>query len=299
MVTADGFVKILDFGLAKLRADGSGGPGAVVRLRSAHLARVALAPDRRRRRPRDGRLHVSRAGARAAGRLPLRPVHAGRDPLRDGDGPPGLPARDGRPRRSPRSSTTRRSRSRRSTRLLPPPAALGDRAVPRQGPRRALRLDPRPRPRGPGAPGAPLGRADHIPRAARGPAVEAVAPARPPDRAPRRGSRGRAVEGGTRRPGAGEHGARPSVPADREAGGRSTLRSAVGDRGGRGAGHRDRPPRDQPARPAGGFPEGPERRAPEQHPPGGRSERGPSASRPERDARRHRQRPARRRPGRS
>jgi serine/threonine protein kinase len=52
MVSQDGFVKILDFGLAKL------------------VPSARLRGDRRGSRPRHGRLHVARAGGRPSGRLP-------------------------------------------------------------------------------------------------------------------------------------------------------------------------------------------------------------------------------------
>ncbi len=90
MVTKDGFVKILDFGLAKLTqpegserrdvlADGFGRDGA-------------------RHRHGDGGLHVAGAGAWQAGRLPVGPVLARVDPLRDGDGQ-GAHSSAGAPRR--------------------------------------------------------------------------------------------------------------------------------------------------------------------------------------------------------
>ena len=88
MVSRDGFVKILDFGLAKLTETVSQGASALP---------TAVAPANR---ARDGdgnrRLHVAGAGERPARRLPLRPVHARRDPLRDGHGQARLPEKDRR-----------------------------------------------------------------------------------------------------------------------------------------------------------------------------------------------------------
>ena len=85
MVTRDGFAKILDFGLAKLtQPEETGG---------ATTAPTVSGATRARARDRDDRVHVARAGARQARRLPLGPVRPGLDPLRDGDGQAGLLAR--------------------------------------------------------------------------------------------------------------------------------------------------------------------------------------------------------------
>ena len=94
-----------------------------------------------RGRDGDGRIHVARAGERPASGLPVRPVFVRRDPLRDGDRQARLRAadrgRDARGDHSARAGAPGRARSVRSA-----AAALGDRAVPGQGPRRSVRSDP-------------------------------------------------------------------------------------------------------------------------------------------------------------
>ena len=114
MVTKDGAVKILDFGLAKLTRPGVGERGA-------DAVADGLGAHGGGRRPRDGRVHVARAGPRRAARLPLGPVLVRIDPLRDGDGAAGVRAAerardDGRdhPRgaRAPRRRPRPRRRSR-------------------------------------------------------------------------------------------------------------------------------------------------------------------------------------------
>ena len=105
------------------------------------------------RRRGDGRLHVAGAGAREGARLPFGPVRVRVDPLRDGDGPAGVRARQrardagGDHPGGARGNRSRRTRNARAARL--------DRgALPRQGSGGALRLDTR---SGPGS-RAPAGR---------------------------------------------------------------------------------------------------------------------------------------------
>ena len=88
---------------------------AVVRLGPGHVARVALAADRGRRRDRHRRLHVSRAGARPGAWTSART--SSRSAPSSTSWPPAArpSAARARSRRSPRSSRTRPSRSRPST----------------------------------------------------------------------------------------------------------------------------------------------------------------------------------------
>ena len=104
---------------------------------------------------RDSRLHVARTGGRTSARFPLRPVLRRPRLLRDADPAPPLPPRDSGPDALgdhpggaaparwpgfPRAAS----------------AALGDRALPREGPRRSLRLDGRARARAEADPGQAL-----------------------------------------------------------------------------------------------------------------------------------------------
>ena len=134
MVSKDGFVKILDFGLAKLTE-----PVVAGRLRAADGDRRADAAGNGHGH---GRLHVARAGERTAGRLSLGPVHAGLDPLRDGDGQEARSRERPAPRRSSRSSARSRSRSRSSPRRPRRPCAGSSSAASPRIPRSAT---PRPR----------------------------------------------------------------------------------------------------------------------------------------------------------
>ena len=144
MVTRDGAVKILDFGLAKLYRPDSEGSGE---------SATADRGDAPGHRSRHRRLHVARAGERQAPRLSLRPVLARLDPLRAGDGKARVPAGDDR--RDADGDHPRGGRARREGRGgCSGPLPLDRRALPRQGPGRALRVDPRPGERPAQHPGA-------------------------------------------------------------------------------------------------------------------------------------------------
>ncbi len=108
IVSKDGYVKLLDFGLAKLfvapQDQITGAPTAI------HQETQPGHGDGH------GRLHVAGAGEREAGGLPLGPVRSGLDPLRDGDGQARVPEGTRGRRRWQPSSRTSPSRSRRSTR---------------------------------------------------------------------------------------------------------------------------------------------------------------------------------------
>ena len=101
MVSKDGFVKILDFGLAKLAEPESGG--------GLGDADARAAGDASWHRARHGRLHVAGAGLGGAAGLPVGPVLTGLDALRDDDRARRRSSGRRPPRRCRRSSATSRS----------------------------------------------------------------------------------------------------------------------------------------------------------------------------------------------
>ena len=240
----------------------------MVRHRVSDLARLAVPPDGRRRRARHRRLHVAGAGSRARRRLPRRPVHARRDPVRARDRAAGVPEGDGRPdprrdhrglARADREPQPERSRAR----------AVADRGpLPRQGPGRALRLDARPRARPAPAPRAPRrGRRLDAGAHGRDDGHEAPSPAAAElDRArPRRSGRRRAV--GRLAPRGARATSRGPRPASRrEAHRGAPLRGTLRPPGGPRDRHRARPPADGAPRPARAVRHHPVRRAGEQRP---------------------------------
>ena len=89
MVSKDGFVE--DPRLRPGEADGDRAAG-----RRPSLPTADRGAHTTRHRHGHRRLHVARAGERAARGLPLRPVHSRHDPLRDGDGQARVPEKDRR-----------------------------------------------------------------------------------------------------------------------------------------------------------------------------------------------------------
>ena len=137
MIALNGFIKILDFGLAKPEDPQEQDQTETATLGGFRTeAGVVLGT---------AGLHVSGAGERPEGRLPVRPIRLRGHPLRDGDGAAGLPAgiacRDARGDRAGRA---------RADRIGQPGSAraagLDHRAVSGQEAGGTLRVDPGPRP---------------------------------------------------------------------------------------------------------------------------------------------------------
>ena len=149
MVTRDGFVKILDFGLAKVAAaeSGAGQETAAATVSAATEPGVVMGTV----------AYMSPgAGARRRPRFSFRPVRAGLGAVRDGHGPPRVRGRDAA--RGARGDHSRGARARRGRFPEGPGAgALDHRAMSRQEPGRALRVDRRPGARPAVRGGAPLG----------------------------------------------------------------------------------------------------------------------------------------------
>ena len=148
MITKDGLAKILDFGLAKLTGPVSGSGEA--------LQPADGDGDEPGCGDGDGGVHVAGAGVGARGGLPVGPVRAGLDPLRDGDGPSGVSEEDGGgnavgdPERG--SGADRGGGAADAG-----PASLDRRALPRQGAGGPLRQHEGPGPRAFERSGPPLG----------------------------------------------------------------------------------------------------------------------------------------------
>ena len=134
MVTKDGLVKVLDFGLAKLTS-------TMLRQRRGIEPADDDGDDSGSGRG-NGRLHVAGAGERRGRRLSVGPVLVRLDPVRDGDGQAGVPEEDGdrhaRGDPEPGARADRRDQS-----AGPGSPALDRRALPR--PRSRTAATPRPR----------------------------------------------------------------------------------------------------------------------------------------------------------
>ena len=94
-VTSAGEVKILDFGLAKLAADGAGG-GNAKSSPGVTITSPGVLSDRSRPDDGHGRLHVAGAGARRRARRAHGHLLVRRRDLRDGHGGAAVPGRDDR-----------------------------------------------------------------------------------------------------------------------------------------------------------------------------------------------------------
>ena len=222
MLTRDGFVKILDFGLAKLRGDGGADrpagehisemPTWPDALASPHTVAGAvlgtvgyMSPEQARGRPVDHRSDQFALGAilyeMVSGHRPFQretPVQTLAAIIEDEPEPLGAPKR-----------------------RLPGAGAVDRRAVPGQGPGRALRVHARPRPRAAQRAPAPLGGGQLGRRGGRDrPDVHARATARAVPAPPRGGG------SGGRRPDRPRPGARPARAAGWRGGPRSRPRSA-------------------------------------------------------------------------
>ena len=140
MVTTDGFVKILDFGLAKLQPPDASGP-----LGGAH-GHAPRAGHGCGGRARDRRLHVPGTGERSISGLPFGPVLPGHDPVRDGHREARLPTDYGR--RDPRRHHQGRARAHRFAQSRRPGGSSAHhRALFGQGGSSPVCLDTGPRPR--------------------------------------------------------------------------------------------------------------------------------------------------------
>ena len=128
MLSKDGFVKILDFGLAKLV--------------ETEAERAVGSPDGNESGNDHGhrRVHVARAGRRQGARLPVGPVFLRGDSLRDGDRQTRLSARHGR-RNADCDHSGRAAVRFPAPAEEPSAAAVDHRELPREDPRGTLRLD--------------------------------------------------------------------------------------------------------------------------------------------------------------
>ena len=147
-LTPDGKAKVLDFGLAKAwTGDGTGGD---VLGRPLPVAHPRAHGHRRRSHPRDRRLHVAGASARAHGRQARRRLGLRRRALRDAVRPPPLRGRDGE--RRARVRPEERARLGGPARGHPPPPPAPARALPGARPEAAPAGHRRGAPRARGGP---------------------------------------------------------------------------------------------------------------------------------------------------